>query len=157
MKRLILLLSIIISYSSCQQKSDFVFDDDEIRLIINKRIVDYKENIRKYTIDKRDYKRILISKNLLEGKSTKSLTVFEVDTKENYHKIISVAEGSKYPEYFDFMPYEENNYFVYELDKLPPKLFLKITVITLKDPIITYDGGFEIEINKSKVFNKKKS
>ena len=156
MKRLILIFCILLPFSSCHQKNDFVFDDDEIRLIVNQRIVNYEWNFRKYTIEKRDYNRILISKNLLTGKSKRSVSAYVLNLEDDFYKITKVDDRLKYPD-LEYFPYEEGDFFVYDIDELPPNLFFYINVSTQGEPVMRWDAGFEIEIQKSKIVNKKVS
>ena len=150
-------LTIFIFLIACQQKRDYVVDDDKIRDIINQRNFKRTREFPKYVLNKREYGRILISRKLLTEDWESNINVFEFDPEESYYKIYSIPDKSKYPGIIEFIPYIESDYLVYEIDKLPSqKLFFWLVAHSGTDPEVSFICGFGIEIYKSKVLYKKK-
>ena len=151
-------LTIFIFLIACQQKKDYVIDDDKIRDIINQRNFKRTREFPKYVLNKREYGRILISRKLLTEDWESNINVFEFDPEENYNEIFSLRDKSTYPGIIEFIPYIESNYLVYEIDKLPSQeLFFWLIAHAGTDPAGSWICGFEIEIYKSKIIYKKKS
>ena len=134
-------LAILFFGSYCAgQRKDFIIKDDEIRLIINKRL--YK----KYSIDKKEYDRILISSNILQTNDNNPIIVWE---KDQWDILSSNDTINIDPTPIDYTPTLESNYFVYELDRLPHQnLVFGLSVKFADDEIHgSYGCDFEIELN----------
>jgi hypothetical protein len=134
-------LAILFFGSYCAgQRKDFIINDDELRLIINKRLD------KKYSIDKKEYNRILISSKILKANYNNPIILWEKGQRD----ILSSNDTINIdPAPIDYTPTLESNYFVYELDRLPHQnLVFELSVKFADDEIHgAYVCDFEIELN----------
>ena len=149
-------IALLILLFSCQHKKDYVFNDDDIRFIINERNNNRTWEFPSFTIDKGEYNRLLISKNLLGKNEKTTINVFKIDQEKGYREILASTDRLSYQGNIGLIPYEEGNYFVYEIHKFPVKnMLILFDVPAGENPLISWDCGLDIKIINSKAFHKK--
>ena len=146
---------ILILLFSCQQKRDFIFNDDDIRYIVTEHRDNHNCKFPKFMIDIAKYDRVLISKNLLGNADKQAINVFEIYPDRGIKEIIAVRDRFNFPGNTGVIPYVHGNFFVFDIDKFPTiNLFLIFDVPPGERSSSPRPCGFEMEIFDKKAFSK---
>ena len=101
----------------------------------------------KFKLDSKTYKRILISKNLLDPDEASPIQIYKLNREDGYRDIDIYDENPYHNRYLDVKPTENQNYFIYRLKDFPEKhLFLAFDVPSGEAPLPSYLCGFEFKI-----------
>lgn len=145
--KLLVISAIFIAIFSVPQKKDLVVNDDNIRFIINRRHMDRNWDFPKIKLDSKTYKRILISKNLLDPDEASPIQIYKLSKEDGYRDVDFYDENPYHNQYLDVKPTEKQDYFVYRLKDFPEKhLFLVFDVPSGEAPLPSYLCGFEVKI-----------
>jgi len=145
---------LLIFLFSCQQRKDFILNDEDIRYLANEHSANHVGRFPKFMIDLDKYERILISKYLVDSSENQSINVFEVNPEKDYSEIVSIKDRLSLPGNTGVIPYENGDFFVFDIDNFSATHLFLIFDVPTGDKTPSWPCGFEMEIYDKNAFSK---